>query len=816
MLRKIAAWASGHAYIVLGIWLVAILCSSWISADLTANLNKDTGKSHKSESEVGKKLIESVKPYNQELLIYMSGAGVSDLVFTRGLTASVDDVRSFKHVGGVSTASNRPSSASIIVVSVENNISIKAADDTIGSIKRRLDRLAQQHPSVKFRYGGEIVVDQEIRRQTEKDTRRAELLSLPASLAALVLVFGGLRAASAPVVGAVASLSGAMLGLYCFQQFVDLDSSVMVVTTILSLGLSIDYGLLIVNRFRQERSRRQNVNSAIEATMASAGRTILFSAVTLASSLAGLFLFDDPFYRAMGAAGFSVVIASGLTAVTLYPAMLATLCRRISPPGARRDTGRFFAKVARLSQRHSRKTAVSVSLILIALGLPFLHVKLQSGSVDLLPRSFESRQVALDVKNVFGQQDEAIVVVTHAGAHRLESLIRNVKTNPLVSAVESPVSQHGVTRVSIIPRGSRQGVEAQEVVRYIRGYDTGFPSWVTGPAAALVDNKEDLERNLPAALAVIMGAATILLFLMTGSVLIPIKALAMNILSLGASLGVLVFGFQDGKLASLLGFESPGAIEVWVPIIVFVFSFGLSMDYEVFLLARIKEARDGGASNDRSVELALQHSGRIITAAASLIMLVFLGFVAGELVSIKELGVALAVAIFIDVTLVRCLLVPSTMHLLGDVNWWCPPGLRTIHRRFGLMERDSAPMVSGCGSANDSVPRVRGRGRHRVSGTLHLDHGPDGRSTYQDVEALGDVQRSVDDSLRQAALFGRVPNDLAFDSWLLVANAVSPSGQSGALVLTDNRSQPSDHLKLRSLLSRTDTAEVRARAEWQE
>jgi RND superfamily putative drug exporter len=262
-----------------------------------------------------------------------------------------------------------------------------------------------------------------------------------------------------------------------------------------------------------------------------------------------------------------------------------------------------------------------------------------------------------------------------------------------------------VSAIDVVPSGSVQSDVAQGLVSTLRDQRPDYPSYVTGQAAFLVDFKHQITSRLPYAFGLIALATFVLLFLMTGSVLVPVKALVMNTLSLGATFGVLVWVFQDGHLSGLLGFDAFGAIEVWVPVVVFVFAFGLSMDYEVFLLSRIKECYDECGDNDRAVANGLQRSGRIITSAALLVMIVFLGFAAGKSLGIKEMGLSLAVAVAVDATLVRCLLVPATMTLLGDANWWAPAPLRRLYDRYGMHE---APSVAAAEQAEAaSRPKVR-------------------------------------------------------------------------------------------------------------
>ena len=252
-----------------------------------------------------------------------------------------------------------------------------------------------------------------------------------------------------------------------------------------------------------------------------------------------------------------------------------------------------------------------------------------------------------------------------------------------------PDTPAGVTVVDVTPAGTSQGREASELVAQLRDTPAAFDTEVGGIAAELIDVKARLSERLPYAALMVVTATLVLLFLMTGSVIVPIKAVIMNILSLGASFGALAWIFQDGHLAGVLGFDSVGALDLWMPVLILIFAFGLSMDYEVFLLSRIKEVHDETGDNDLAVAVGLQRSGRIITAAAFLIVIVFTGFAAGEVLAIKQLGVGLAIAVLVDATIVRTLLVPATMKLLGERNWWAPAPLRRFHQRYGLHEAPS-------------------------------------------------------------------------------------------------------------------------------
>ena len=431
---------------------------------------------------------------------------------------------------------------------------------------------------------------------------------------------------------------------------------------------------------------------------------MIFSAVTVAISLSGLLVFSADILRAVGAAGVSVVLVALLVALTLVPAMLALAGDRMVRPGlpskvpglrllVRRlgdvtpSTG-FFSRLATAVQRRPWWVVVAVAGVRVAAAVPALGMTLRSSGTELLPPDAEQRQFFDTLAERFpGTATPPVQVVARAGtaegeladyAAQVEQIEGVVSVDPV-----REVGEHVVLGVRVAG-GDPNSASATDVVHALRADRPEFETWVTGRAAGLVDFVEATSAEAPLAVGVVVLATFVLLFLMTGSVLVPLKALAMNVVSLGASLGVLVLVFQDGNLEGLLRFTSLGGIETVIPPLVLAFGFGLAMDYEVFLLARIQELREAGLSNDQAVVAGLQLSGRIITSAALIIALVFSGFALGELIIIKQTGVALAVAVAIDATLVRCLLVPATMTLLGEWNWWAPRPLRRLHARFGV------------------------------------------------------------------------------------------------------------------------------------
>jgi putative drug exporter of the RND superfamily len=568
-----------------------------------------------------------------------------------------------------------------------------------GGFERALDQVDQRLRAVdapRVLVGGDEIAREEFQEQAQRDLERGEALALPVMLVLLLLVFRGVVAALTPLLMAAVAVAGALLILLGVSEFADISAYSVNVITMLGLGLAVDYSLLVISRFREERAGGLELPGAIERTLATAGRTVAFSGLTVAASLCGLLAFAEPFLRSLAWGGIGVVLVAMAAAVTLVPALLGLWGRRIRPGPAHLQSDRgVFYRLSRLVQRFAPAIVVVVAALLILLALPFRHARLENSGLESLPRSSESRQLFETVDDRFqdGGTDPVVVVVESAPGNPLVAdYLRRVEGLGGVVRVEPRQgTPPQITVLDVVPEGTSEGPVATRLVERIRALERPVAAGVTGPAAFLVDYRDSLTSRLPYALALIGLATFALLFLMTGSVVVPVKAIVMCILSLGASFGALVWVFQDGHLSGLLGFDSPGMVDITVPVLIFVFAFGLSMDYEVFLLSRIKEAWDQTGDNDLAVALGLQRTGRIVTSAAALIVVVFLGFAAGELLTIKEVGLGMAIAVVLDATVVRMLLVPATMKLMGRWNWWAPPALRRLHDRWGLVERGPAP-----------------------------------------------------------------------------------------------------------------------------
>ena len=714
MFSRFGRLAYRRRRLVVVAWLLVAIVAGVFGTGVFGRTSSDLDGGADSESVVAAdRLIDAETTRSDErtgmqLAAIVDGRSADDPALQQSIAGAAERIGNVDGVLRVVHAAAAPPEARAVLISADGRttiVQVTLKADLADDVRHRaIDASIAQLRTIDaptVRIGSEEFISDEFNEQSERDLQRAEFGSIPVSLIVLVFVLAGVAAALVPVVVAVFSVLVTFLVLFLLTFVTDLSIYAINVAIMFGLGLSFDYGLLMVNRYREERAAARDIAAAVERTTATAGVTIGFSALTVAAALSGMLVFDDPILRSLAYGGIATVLVAMVAGVTLLPALLGLMGRWIKPAKERGSDHGYFYRLSRLVQRRAVPVVAMTSLLLIASALPFLGVKLEGEDYRMLPRGSETRAAYALLHEKFpGVSDDPIVVVGDVVVddRRAAQAMQAITAMPGVESVRprDPARYPaGLTVVEVVTTGPSGADVAQRVTKDIRRADFGFPVQVTGEAAYLVDYKDSLASRMPWALLV-MGLATfVLLFLMTGSVLVPVKAIVMNVLSLGATFGVLVWVFQDGNLSGLLGFESTGALHVVVPVIVFIFAFGLSMDYEVFLLSRIKEMHDAGYDNDDAVAIGLQRSGRIITGAALLIVIVFAGFAAGELMMIKQMGVGLAVAVIVDATIVRSLLVPATMKLLGERNWWAPAPLRRIYDRFGLHEPPSEPATPG-------------------------------------------------------------------------------------------------------------------------
>ncbi len=576
--------------------------------------------------------------------------------------------------------------------------------------------------------GGQAEVFSEVGHTIERDILRAEAIAIPITMVLLVIVFGSAVAAGLPLLIGVLSILGTFLVLHLLVQVTDVSVYSVNLATSLGLGLGIDYSLFMVTRHREELAHGSSTYAAVVTTVRTAGRTVLFSALTVLLSLSALLVFPLYFLRSFAYAGIAAVSLAAVGAVLVLPAALAALGPRIDRLDLRRPLRRllrlpaprsfglddgFWNRIAHGVMRRPVPVATTVISLLLVAALPFGSVVFGLPDDRVLPQSAGAFQVAETMRQDYpGRESLALSIVAPTAAGGDAELSDYATALSAVDGVErvdgatgswvggQQVAEPGPTSarlrdgsgtfLTIVPAVESYGPEGEGLVRDLRAVPSPIgPVLVEGQAASLVDTKAALADKLPLALALIFGTAFVLLFLFTGSLLIPVKALVLNVLSLCATFGAMVWVFQQGNLTGLLGDPVvTGTLDTTIPILMFCLLFGLSMDYEVFLLSRIKEVWDATGDNTRAVAVGLQRTGRIVTAAAGLLAIVFLAFISSDISFIKLLGLGTALAIVVDATLIRGALVPAFMRLAGRANWWAPPPLRRLHDRFGLSEAE--------------------------------------------------------------------------------------------------------------------------------
>jgi uncharacterized membrane protein YdfJ with MMPL/SSD domain len=553
--------------------------------------------------------------------------------------------------------------------------------------------------------GGAAVAQEQVNKQVEEDLRKAEMLAFPLLFLLSFLFFRSLVAALLPVMIGLLAIVGTFLILRLASEFGSISIFALNLTTGLGLGLAIDYSLFVVSRYREEIAKDGPGLAAMRRVMATAGRTVFFSSLTVAAALASLLVFPQRFLYSMGLGGSLVALLAALISLTVLPAVLTLLGTRVNSlaprflqrraeADARPAQEGFWYRLSQFVMRRPAPIATLSALFLIVLGLPFLNIKFDTVDPTVLPKDATARQAYETVSNEFPPYRETPIWVSVEGAGPKAStqLAAQIRRTEGVAAVAPPQRLEGdVTVIQAVSANSFKSEASQSTVERVREVPAppGATVLVGGATADFVDFQDSLVRHLPVAFAIIVIATLVILFLMTGSVVLPIKSLIMNVLNLSAVFGLLVLIFQDGRFESLLDYSSPGAIEQTMPILLFAVAFGLSTDYAVFLLSRIKEARDNGASDSECVAIGLERTGRIVTAAALLFAVAIGAFATSQIIFIKENGVGTALAVLIDVSIIRALLVPSLMELLGKWNWWAPAPLRRLHERWGVSETNA-------------------------------------------------------------------------------------------------------------------------------
>ena len=689
-----------------------------------------------SESFIAKELLQEELGHGQSNLFVVFSSGgstVDDLRFKHAVEDALEPLVQDQAVARVDTFYTTGSPAFVsedrtktfAVVGLVHDVDAASEDFP------RLRALLFSE-ELEINVTGEPAAAREIQDKAESDLQRAELFAFPIVAILLVLILGSLVAASLPLAMGVLSVVAALLGLRILTEVTDVSVFALNITILLGLGLSIDYAFLIVDRFRKELQTK-DVREALITTMSTAGKAVAFSGLAVAISMLGLLFFPMNFLQSMGLGGALVTALAAIGALTVLPAVLAILgpkvnALRVLPVASNQEAVGFWYRLSTGVMKRPVLVMVPVVAFLVVLASPALDLRLGSPDPSILPSGNEIRVASEQLENDFAPGESTpINVVIQARGDSLQpdnllalgQLAREIELIPGVSRIDglanvppgstdslvSRFASGDFTRLSVISDLDRNSDEAQDLVRAIRDIDpaNGLKFLVGGETAQLIDTNNSLYDNIPRALLFVFGVTFVVLFLMFGSVVLPLKAVIMNALSIGATFGVLVWIFQDGNLAGPLNFEASGFLVNALPMLLFGVVFGLSMDYEVFLLSRIKEEYDRSGDNTQAVAKGLQHTGRIITSAALLFIVVTGAFATADIVIIKSLGVGMVIAIALDATIVRALLVPAAMRLMGDYNWWAPRPLKWLWDRIGIQETDGLPALTPAlaGEADD-------------------------------------------------------------------------------------------------------------------
>ncbi|MGP3976493.1 MMPL family transporter [Streptomyces sp. 8N114] len=596
-----------------------------------------------------------------------------------------------------------------------------------------VEEFTRTDEAIRVQVGGGDEVFRQTMEQARQDFVRAELVILPLVLLLLWWVYRRLSAALVTVGIGLFAVLGSLALLRAVVAFTEISTFASNIALVMGIGLGVDYGLFVIFRFREELRGGAEVREAVARTVRGAGRTVVFSGVTVAASLSVLLAFPFPFLSSFAYAGVAVVLAAVSGATVLLPAALALLGRRIERrrPGSKPETAGFWFRTATRVMRRPLLLGGAALAVLVLLGSPFLGARFGLPDDRVLPDSAPARQMYDKIRAGFTVEEaDAVHVVSRsgngdtAGAYaaelsRLEGVVRvdsaagsyhDGHRVPAPSGISFHAADATGTRLAVVPSSARLEADATGLVHDIRAVPAPFAVEVGGYAAELTDYRDRVTDRLPLVAGLIVIVTFAVLFVMTGSLIAPLKATALNVLSLSVMFGALVFIFQDGHLSGLLGFTPTGVIEPSIPILMFCIAYGLSMDYEVFLLSRIKEEYDRTGDPIGSVPRGIARSAPLVTAAAAILAVSFAAYATGDVVFLKQLGIGMALAVIVDATLIRGVLVPALMRLAGHANWWAPAPLRRLHRRIGLTEHP-APQPAGDrsqpGGAALTEPTVR-------------------------------------------------------------------------------------------------------------
>ncbi len=693
MFEKLGSLIVKRKRLIFSLFIVAIFSAGAIGTSVFGKLDSGGYNDPKSDSAKAFEYLTDVFKVKDPavVLVVETTNGVNDPAVVATVAkleqsikgeAGVGSTLSYWSAGGAPTLKSSDENSAFLFIYSED-----IEWDNVQSLGKRIqEKYEGKFENLTVYASGTGVFAHAINTKIADDLKLSEAISIPLTFILLVFVFGGLVASAMPLLVGVSAILGSLLVIYLLTLFTGVSVFALNLITGLGLGLGIDYSLLVVNRFREELHSGKSVDEAIKRTVATAGKTVFYSGLTVVITLASLMLFPLMFLKSFGYAGVTVVIMAVLGALIALPALLAILGKRIDKAVVRKgaltpkEDGRW-AQTARFVMRKPVSVVVLSLILLTVLAAPIKNIVFSQVDSRVLPASNPAAYAAQLITERFpGQEGNPIEVIIPGGANKIEQINNYTKEIAKVAGVvrvgEPQVLGNDVRVIAIHDMGPRTPA-AEVLIKEIRSIPSPDQTLIGGVAADYADTQIGIAKTMPWALTWIAIGVLILLFVFTGSLILPIKAVILNILSLAATLGVITWIFVDGNLKWLVGdFTTTGSVDTGSIILVAVVAFGLSMDYELFLLSRIKEEHDAGRSNIESVATGLQRSARIITAAAGLLAIVFASFVLSGVTSIKMLGFGVAFAIILDATLVRALLVPALMRLFGERNWWAPRSLK--------------------------------------------------------------------------------------------------------------------------------------------
>src|SRR6266513_3759188 len=744
MFYHLGKLATRYRWLIVGMWMVAIAVSLPFAPQAGSVLHPGGFVSPDAESERAINLLVQKLHLNLtvvEVFFTSQKYSADSPQFIQETHQALAKVRSWSQVSGIVSFTDNPRQIAVDRHAAYVNVMFKPDPDTAAKLLPELEHLLRPVPDLKTGIGGGPVFYEDIQAVSERDLRRAEFLAIPFAIIALLLVFRSVVASILPALVGGGAVVVALALIFGLGQITTLSIFVLNITTLFGLGLGVDYSLFMVSRFREELAHGRNVEEAVAITVATAGRAVIFSGLTVSIGLAGLIFFRINFLRSVGMAGVMVVLLAVLAAITLLPASLSIIGTRsnafpvrlprlwrrtsgaatstLSPSPAAplaNDHHGFWYQLSHVVMRYPLQVFVPVFILLIALGLPFLGVRFSAPDASILPPDVPSRAAFDLLAKRFNDRETTPIllavqtpgdVLTATNIRNLYNYVRRIQADPRVARVDSIVSADprytleqyelvythpqqisdpylsaclkpsvsgNTTMLLVISKYGMLDQRSQALVQTIRNTTpgNGITTLVDGSTAGDMDYVTSLYTDFPIAVVIVAITTYVVLLILFRSLLLPLKAILMNTLSILASYGALVVIFQGGFLHQVLGFTPLGFVEASGPILLFCSLFGLSMDYEVFLLSRIQEAFWQTGDNTRAVALGLQRCGGIITSAAIIVIVVSICFATADMILVKALGLGMALAVAIDATLVRGLLVPATMRLLGDWNWWLP------------------------------------------------------------------------------------------------------------------------------------------------